>query len=171
MAYDPIKLAGDVRKIVIKGNKRKYYRISRGGRWYGGIATSDCCGCNLRCIFCWSNKPRDNPEKIGHFYSPEEIFQNLKRCAQKYGYRKIRVSGNEPTVAREHLLELLKKAEKTEHLFILETNGTLIDDSYAQALSGFKNLHIRVSIKGTNREEFPLLTGALAQAFHLLSIF
>jgi uncharacterized Fe-S cluster-containing radical SAM superfamily protein len=25
---------------------------SEGGRWYGGIATADCVGCNLRCVFC-----------------------------------------------------------------------------------------------------------------------
>lgn len=167
MTYDPVELAEDIRKIVIEETKRKYYRISRGGRWYGGIATSDCCGCNLRCVFCWSNRPRDNPEKIGNFYSPEEVFKSLIRCAQKHGYKKIRISGNEPTLAREHLLELLGKVEKTRYLFILETNGTLIDDSYAQALSRFKNLHVRVSIKGTNQEEFSLLTGAFPQAFQL----
>ena len=39
--YDPVKLAKDLEKIVCKGLERKYYRVARGGRWYGGIATAD----------------------------------------------------------------------------------------------------------------------------------
>ena len=167
MAYDPIKLAENVRRVVVKGDKRKYYRVSRPGRWYGGIATSDCCGCNLKCIFCWSNRPRDDPGNIGRFYSPEEIFENLIECAKRNNYRRIRVSGNEPTLGGEHLLKLLELVEKTGYLFILETNGTLINDRYAKALSRFKNLHVRVSLKGTNPEEFSLLTGASRGAFEL----
>ena len=48
--YDPITLAERVRKVVVKKEKRKYYRLYRGGKWYGGIATADCVGCNLRYI-------------------------------------------------------------------------------------------------------------------------
>jgi len=39
--YNPIKLAEEIEKIVVKGTLRKYYRLSRPGRWYGGIATAD----------------------------------------------------------------------------------------------------------------------------------
>jgi len=37
--FDPIKIADETRKIIIRNNERKYYRIARPGRWYGGIAT------------------------------------------------------------------------------------------------------------------------------------
>jgi uncharacterized Fe-S cluster-containing radical SAM superfamily protein len=33
-------------EVICKGNKRKYYRF-RAGRFYGGIATADCMGCNM----------------------------------------------------------------------------------------------------------------------------
>jgi uncharacterized Fe-S cluster-containing radical SAM superfamily protein len=39
--YNPIKLASEIEKIVTVGVSRKYYRVARPGRWYGGIATAD----------------------------------------------------------------------------------------------------------------------------------
>jgi len=158
-----------MRRIVLRNSQRKYYRVARGGRWYGGIATADCVGCNLRCVFCWSNKPRDYPNKVGKFYTPEEIFEALERCARRRGYRQIRISGNEPTIGRSHLLRVLELVDETNLLFILETNGILIgyDKSYAKDLAKFKRLHVRVSIKGTSSEEFSKLTDAIPGAFEL----
>jgi len=169
MTFDPLQLAEDTEKIVARGMLRKYYRRSRPGRWYGGIASADCCGCNLRCVFCWSGAPRDNPEGIGEFYSPEQIFSSLTACAKKYGYGQLRVSGNEPTVAKDHLLRLLELVDETGYKFILETNGILIgqDPDYARKLSRFKSVQVRVSIKGTNPDEFSRLTGAIPGAFAL----
>ena len=55
--------------------------------------------------------------------------------------------------------------EESEYLFILETNGILIDRDYAEALSRFHKLHVRVSLKGASEEEFSILTGALPTGF------
>ena len=167
--YDPVKLAQAMEKIVVKGILRKYYRVVRADRWYGGIATADCCGCCLRCIFCWSGAPRDRPAEIGRFYEPEQVFSKLISCAEKHGFELLRVSGNEPTIGRSHLLRLLELVDQTRFKFILETNGILIgyDPSYAHQLSKFKCLHVRVSVKGTCPEEFTMLTGAVPEAFSL----
>lgn len=168
--FDALKLSEAIEKIVVRGVERKYYRLVRGGRWYGGIATADCCGCNLRCVFCWSGAPRDHPDKIGKFYSPSQVYKALRGCALKRGYRQVRISGNEPTIGREHLLKVLELVEE-EGLFnfILETNGILIghDKKYAEELSRFTRVHVRVSIKGTSEEEFAMLTGALPEQFDL----
>lgn len=160
--------AREIEKIITNNDQRKYYRIVRPGRWYGGIATADCCGCNLKCIFCWSNKPRDNPDSIGKFYSPEQVVSKIIACAQSHNYRLIRISGNEPTLAKEHLLNVLSLTAKTKYLFILETNGTLLDKEFVSNLSNFKNLHIRVSLKGTNPQEFSMLTGAIPETFNII---
>ncbi len=167
MTYDPLKLAQELEIIVTRGNLKKYYRTARAGQWYGGIATADCCGCCLKCVFCWSKAPRDDPEKIGKFYSPEHIFNKLTHCAEKSGYRQLRVSGNEPTIGKEHLLELLGLIDQTRYKFILESNGILIDSEYASQLSKFNCVHVRISLKGTNQEEFSLLTNATPEAFDL----
>lgn len=144
--FDPVKLAKEIEGRVVKGTMRKYYRTARSGRWYGGIATADCCGCNLRCVFCWSGTPRDRPNHVGRFCSPEQIFWGLDACAKKFGYKQLRVSGNEPTMGKEHLLRLLELVSDTDYLFILESNGILIDADYAKRLSAFRNIHVRVNI-------------------------
>jgi uncharacterized Fe-S cluster-containing radical SAM superfamily protein len=93
-------------------------------------------------------EPRDNPT-LGEMLSPEQVFAKLDRCAKKFGYRKIRVSGNEPTLAPDHLINLISLVEGAGYLFILETNGILIDRRLAERLARLGNVHVRVSLKGT----------------------
>ena len=163
--FDPIEKAEEIAGIVTQDSQRKYYRIPRPGRWYGGIASADCCGCNLQCVFCWSDKPRENPAKYGKFYSPEQVGAKIIQCAHDHTYDLVRISGNEPTIAKEHLLKVISMVNKTRLTFILETNGTLLDAEYVRELARFRNLHVRVSLKGSNPEEFSMLTGAVPETF------
>ena len=158
--YNPFKLSKKVENTVCKGNKRKYYRF-RATRFYGGIATADAVGCNLRCKFCWSGSSVWNAKNTGEFYTPEEVADKLHSIARNKGFTKVRVSGGEPTIGRKHLVELLENTPKNL-LFILETNGLLlgVSRSYVQELTRFSNLHVRVCLKGCDEEEFRLLTGA-----------
>ena len=82
---DPVVLAERVREIVSSGEKRRYYRF-RPASFYGGIATADCVGCCLKCLFCWSWHIIVQPEKIGRFYSPEEVVRNLLSIVRKKGF-------------------------------------------------------------------------------------
>jgi len=169
MLIDPIQFAEDTEKIVVKGALRKYYRLARPERWYGGISSAYCCGCNLRCVFCFSGFPRDKPQDIGQFYDPRQVFKELLLCARKYGYDKLRITGNEPTLGKEHLFRVIELTEKTNLLYILESNGILIghDEDYARRLAKYKHVHVRISLKGTDNLEFSKLTGANANAFDL----
>jgi len=92
----------------------------------------------------------------------------LTTIAYKKGFRQVRISGNEPTLARDHLLHVLEQIPG-DILFILETNGILIghDSTYARDLSRFENLYVRVSMKGTSEAEFTRLTGAESSGFRL----
>lgn len=165
--YDAIERTEEIRKIVCKNNDRKYYRF-RAARFYGGIATADCVGCNLNCFYCWSFYPRNNPEKIGKFYPPEEVAEKLIGIAEKNKYRYIRISGNEPTICKDHLIKVIELIPN-KFTFILETNGILIgyDEEYTKSLSKFKNLHVRVSLKGATPEIFSKITGAKKENFYL----
>ena len=164
---DPIALAERLQEVIGSAEKRKYYRF-RPAPYYGGIATADCVGCCLRCLFCWSWHIIVQPEKIGRFYSPEEVARNLISIARKKGFQRIRISGNEPTLHRSHLLNVLKLVPPELH-FILETNGILVghDPSYAKDLSRFPNLYVRVSLKGASAEDFTRLIGANPGSFNL----
>ena len=162
---DALDHAEKLKELVTSGEKRKYYRF-RPAPFYGGIATADCVGCCLRCLFCWSWHIIVQPEKVGRFYSPEEVVRNLTSVVRKKGFHQIRISGNEPTLHRSHLLTVLELIPREIH-FILETNGILIghDPSYAKDLSIFPNLYVRVSLKGASPEDFTRLTMAKPEGF------
>lgn len=169
--YNPLELSRAVEGLVTRRSgslvERKYFRF-RGGRWYGGISSADVIGCNLRCRFCWAWYFRDRHD-LGYFLSPQEVFKRLTSIATKEGYKYLRLTGGEPTISREHLIEVLKLVENSKHSFIIETNGILIgaDSSYAEELSKFSNVYTRISFKGTNPREFATLTGAVPEAFNL----
>lgn len=168
LGYNPFELGEAVRRAVSRDidgiEMRRYYRF-RGGRWYGGIATGDVVGCNLRCRFCWSWRYSHYSDK-GSFYTPQQVYDRLTDIASSRGYRYVRLSGGEPTVSWSHLIQLLELFNQSKYLFILETNGLLIgkEKSYASQLANY-NVIVRVSFKGASPEEFRMLTGARPEFF------
>jgi uncharacterized Fe-S cluster-containing radical SAM superfamily protein len=165
--YDPVERAAGIEASVCKDELRKYYRF-RPARFYGGIATADCLGCCLRCLFCWSWDNVVKADQRGEFHSPEQVARKLVTIARKRRFQQVRISGNEPTIGKKHLIGVLKALPR-DVLFILETNGILIgyDNSYAEELAHFENLYVRVSLKGATEQEFVTLTGAKSEGFGL----
>jgi uncharacterized Fe-S cluster-containing radical SAM superfamily protein len=184
--FDPLELAKETERIVtrqgLEGLERKYtgfYAVPV----YGGIATGYAAGCCLRCVYCWSNWSRDFPERFGEFHSPREVAQRLFKAAEEgivYSdhWRKIipkvsklRLSGCEPTLGKEHLLSVLQHAERSKYtLFILETNGILFgaDRDYVKRVAEFASkLYVRVSFKAATPEGFTRRTGSIGEYFEL----
>lgn len=158
-----------VTRLSSDGQEKKYYRI-RPARWYGGIVTADCVGCGLTCRFCWvPNAVMFHPTEVGKFYTPDRIANSLVVLARKRRLNQLRVSGGEPTIGKSHLLQLLNKLQGKGYHFILETNGIPIarNENYAKELSKYNFIHVRVSLKGCNEQEFAKLTGAKPEGFTL----
>jgi len=151
-AFDALELSLETEKRVIDGNKRKYntFRLEP---FYGGIATARGVGCNLRCAFCWINPSRDTPERYGTFYSPQQVYEKLREVSQGRTVG-ARISGCEPTLGRDHLLELIETCAKGDfRKFLLETNGMLLgaDESYVRDLNKFRDyVLVRLSFKAGN---------------------
>ena len=167
--YDPIKLTQKMESIVVDGNKRKYAKLSRPLRFYGGTTSAVEVGCNLRCKFCFSDKPVFRPQSTGKFYTPQQVFDALVKGAKRYGHKLISASASEGTLGKQHLFELLDLVDQSDYIYILETNGMTIgnDKEFAEQLAQFKNLHVRVSIKGTNQDEYHQLTNAIPTSYEL----
>jgi uncharacterized Fe-S cluster-containing radical SAM superfamily protein len=173
MLYDPVQRHKAIEKLVTRrspqGFEKKYYRF-RPARWYGGIVTADCVGCGLLCKFCWV---RDSvmlrPASTGEFYTANEVANRLVAMARTRCMNQLRLSGGEPTLGKPHLLELLDLLAGEDLSFILETNGIPIayEEDYAKELSKHDFVHVRVSLKGCNEEEFSLLTGSKPEGFRL----
>ena len=184
--FDPLELAKETEKIVTRpgpeGLERKYTGIYC-APVYGGIATGYASGGCLRCIYCWGNWSRDFPEKFGKFYSPIEVAQELFKAAKEgitargwerfkqLKINKLRLSGCEPTIGKEHLLSVLENVMDSKYpLFILETNGILFgaDKDYVTQLKPFaKKLYVRVSFKAATPEGFTQRTGAKGDFYEL----
>mgnify|MGYP001238103704 FL=1 len=167
--YDPILLTKTTEKVVIRGNKRKYANLARNLRFYGGTTSATEVGCNLRCKFCFSDKPVRRPHSTGRFYTPQQVFNALQKSAKRNGNKLISASASEGTLGKEHLFELLDLVDKSDLIYILETNGMTLgnDPGFARQLSKYKNLHVRVSIKGSTKEEYVQLTGAMSSSYEL----
>jgi len=171
--YDPIARHEAIEKLVVHDvggvEERKYWRF-RCDRWYGGIVTADAVGCGLVCKYCWvSDAVMFKPATVGTFYSPRAVADTLVKRARSRNLKQLRVSGGEPTIGKRHLLQLLDNLVGKGLSFILETNGILIGSNpkYAEDLSNHPFLHVRVSLKGCNEEEFTMLTDAKPEGFRL----
>ena len=172
-SFDSVARHRIIEELVVRDagehQQRKYWRF-RYDRWYGGIVTADAVGCGLVCKFCWvSDTITLEPTKTGKFYSPDAVANILISMAQRRGLHQLRVSGGETTIGKRHLLQLLNNLEGRNLRFILETNGILIgnDAMYAREFSKNHFVHVRVSLKGCNEDEFSALTGAKPEGFRL----
>jgi uncharacterized Fe-S cluster-containing radical SAM superfamily protein len=83
--FYPLEEATLAAQMVCRGDRRKYYRF-RPAKFYGGIATADCLGCCLRCLFCWSWPKANSPGRYGRFYSPAQVADKLAHIALKKGF-------------------------------------------------------------------------------------
>jgi MoaA/NifB/PqqE/SkfB family radical SAM enzyme len=95
--------------------------------------------CNLRCKGCWAAEfPREDLD----FATLDRILTE----AEGLGMRFLVVSGGEPTVRKNDLLDLAKKHSKD--IFHVYTNGTLIDKEFARKVAEVGNIAFAISIDG-----------------------
>lgn len=173
-SFDPIEVSRKTEEMAIDGDKRRY-NLFRIEPFYKQMATARGVGCNLRCCFCWINPSRDNPEKYGEFYSPQEVYDKLiEVSSNQYGRamltERVRISGCEPTIGKKHLISLIDICNSNREFrgFLLETNGILLghDESYAKELKKFKDyITVRLSLKAGNSNAFERKTGAKPKYF------
>ena len=86
--------------------------------------------CNERCVFC--NVPVEDYRPV----TPSRAALSAELDAFiASGEQTLTISGGEPTLLRERLLDVVTRARTAGVPFVeLQTNAVLIDDDYAQAL-------------------------------------
>jgi uncharacterized Fe-S cluster-containing radical SAM superfamily protein len=166
--FDPLRITRLLEPMVSRGTRRKYFRF-RYSRFYGGSAVGDVVGCNLRCAFCWTGRPRDDP-RLGFWVDAAEAARRLARLGRRSGL--ARLSAGEPTLGWEHLVALLDEiARRYPWLgFILETNGIVLgaEPERARLLAEHPaRPFVRVSVKACSSLWFRVLTGAREEGLAL----
>lgn len=76
-------------------------------------------GCNLRCEWCDTKYAWSNGEEM----SVAEIIQEV----QRYPCKSISITGGEPLLQKEELLELILGLKDLDYWIQLNTNGTIFD--------------------------------------------
>ena len=167
LVINPEKLLELVLRYAVKaegGEVHRRYRRFRADRWYGGIATADVVGCNLRCGMCWAWRNTSYLLDVGEWLPPGEVAERLRDIAKRRGFQQVRISGGEPLIAPTHLLKVMDLL--SGYVFIVETNGTLIDRQIAKELAARPNAVVRISLKGATAEEFEKITGSPGAYFY-----
>jgi MoaA/NifB/PqqE/SkfB family radical SAM enzyme len=96
--------------------------------------------CNINCIGCWA---------AGYKNSDNLTFDKLDSILDEAEELKIRycfLSGGEPLVRKEDILKLVNKHQKIS--FSAFTNGTLIDETFADEMKKAGNLTVAISLEG-----------------------
>lgn len=96
--------------------------------------------CNLRCTGCWA---ADYGHKLNLSY---EELDSIIEQGKELGVHFYIFTGGEPTVRKDDIIKLCEKHSDCE--FLAFTNGTLIDEEFADRMLKVKNFVPAISIEG-----------------------
>jgi len=101
--------------------------------------------CNLKCIGCYAGSGADTAATI-----PYPIVDRvIREVHDLFGGRFITISGGEPFLYRSEGKTLLDIYEKYDDmLFLVYTNGTVIDEAVARRLAKSANITPAISVEG-----------------------
>lgn len=138
-----------------------YYGRFREVRW-------DLSGCNLRCSFCWSpaSRPSETGDRARMITSKEIVAETLRVLGEK-NRAFIRFTGGEPTLQWADLESTIMMLKATisppRPPILIQTNGIEIGKGSVtlESLADDPDQYFlfELSFKGTNSDEFTLLTG------------
>ena len=96
--------------------------------------------CNLKCIGCWA---ADYGQKLNLEY---EVLDDIIRQGNEMGTYMYIYSGGEPLVRKDDIIRLCEA--HPDCMFLAFTNGTLIDEKFADEMLRVKNFVPAISIEG-----------------------
>ena len=96
--------------------------------------------CNLHCTGCWA---AEYGNKLNLTY---DELSNIVRQGKEFGTYMYLFSGGEPTVRKKDIFRLCEEHDDCE--FLAFTNGTLIDEEFADNMLRVKNFIPAISVEG-----------------------
>lgn len=99
--------------------------------------------CNLKCTGCWASEYGNRLN-----LTLDEI-DNIIQQGKELGVYMYIYTGGEPMVRKNDLLEICRR--HPDCVFLSFTNGTLIDESFAQEMLKVKNFVPAISIEGDEK--------------------
>jgi len=105
--------------------------------------------CNLKCIGCYANSAADMSATVPYPYV-DRVVGEVHDC---WGVRFITISGGEPFIYKSEgktLMDIYRKYN--DMLFLVYTNGTVINEEIAEAIANCANVTPAISVEGFEEE-------------------
>lgn len=118
-------------------------------------------GCPMRCLYC------HNPDSWNHggtAYEPDEVLEKMTRNIAFYQTGGITVSGGEPMLQLDFLIELFRLAKARKIHTCIDTSGVVFDEDKPELMSKIDTLLslcdlVMLDIKHIDEDEHLKLTG------------
>jgi radical SAM protein with 4Fe4S-binding SPASM domain len=103
--------------------------------------------CNYKCIHCWVEGSPDNVE-----YLEADICINILEKALSLGLKNIKVTGGEPLLYIDTIMTIFEWCNDHDVNIVMETNGSLLKETFIEKYLKDKNVELSVSLNGYNNE-------------------
>jgi radical SAM protein with 4Fe4S-binding SPASM domain len=114
--------------------------------------------CNLNCKMCYVRLSPEEMKRQGRLRSWEEWLE-ASRQMQKSGVLFLLLTGGEPLLFPE-FQKLYLELRKLGFVLTINTNGTLIDEEWADFFARYKPRRINITLYGGSREAYGNLCGS-----------
>ena len=125
---------------VLGWPKQQEYRDKLGCNIPWAILMDPTSACNLHCTGCWA---AEYGNKMNMTY---DELSDIIRQGKEFGTYMYILSGGEPTVRKKDIFRLCE--EHNDCQFLAFTNGTLIDETFADEMLRVKNFIPAISVEG-----------------------
>ncbi|MGQ9534338.1 MAG: radical SAM/SPASM domain-containing protein [bacterium] len=128
----------------LRVEKEREFRAVFGFNPPGFMTISPAKRCNLRCRGCYANSASDKEQL------PYDIFsRTVKEMRDLWGSRFVVISGGEPLLYKwegKGIIDIFE--ENPDSLFLMYTNGTLINEKVAAKFADLGNVTPAISVEG-----------------------
>lgn len=102
-------------------------------------------GCNMRCLHCYN---RSGDADLKTALQPADWLRLCHELVDNGGMFLCNLSGGEPLLLGDDLIKIMDALHRDGTIFILNTNGYLVDEGWVKKLSGYSYSYVQVSIDG-----------------------
>lgn len=133
-----------INEAMIGGKRQDRLKAEYGCNIPWAILMDPTSACNLKCTGCWA---ADYGNRLSMSL---ETLDGIIRQGKKLGVYFYLYSGGEPLVRKRDIIQLCQKHK--DCIFAAFTNGTLIDEQFADEMLRVKNFIPAISIEGFEEE-------------------
>ncbi|MBS3985596.1 MAG: radical SAM protein [Selenomonadales bacterium] len=133
-----------VNAVIIGGNRQEKAREEHGCNVPWAILMDPTSACNMRCSGCWAAEY--GPDMSLSYHTLDSVIQQGKAL----GIYMYIYSGGEPLLRKDDIVRLCER--HSDCVFLAFTNGTLIDETFADEMLRVKNFVPAISVEGFEYE-------------------